>query len=562
MYFTLAVSAASREACAALTAAALGADPRIMPIRGPARVAWRAADERQAMVCWGGEAASGCGAAEGRGPGASAASRAGTIWAEASAVRARTGLARVDPVYLAEVPGAVVICDRASWAAAVTGRLGEHDPVMIAAFLSLGYPVGAATPFRRVRALGSARELTAADGRLAVTQVRDAGRAGGSAGGRRPSAPADLVAAALVDAVRPLSAVPVELSLTGGKDSRLIAAALTAAGVPFRARTHGAADHPDVVVAAMIAGQLGVEHVVTEPRPPGRHDEAELISRLRGTVLVSDGMLSAFENVGRPDPEAVAEPVQTGGHGGELLRGGYAQAAWRSRSPVGAWRPAAGAWSAAAGAELFRRMTTRRLGMLRPGAAGAYLAGLAPRAAALRRGPLHALDDFYLENRAGRWSAAARQGYLLRSPLVQPLFSDHVVAAARAVPLRDRVTDRLARQVLAALGPELLDIPLAGGGWKDGSPSPAAGAPRRASQPDWRRDSGEEMTRFLRDYTLDVGGAGGLFDVVRREAAEQVLRSPLADPHAAWALATLAALMSGDWLNARSPGSIMAAWTT
>jgi asparagine synthetase B (glutamine-hydrolysing) len=561
MYFTLAVSAASREACAALTAAALGADPRIMPIGGPARVAWRAADERQAMVCWG-EAASGCGAGEGRGPGASAASRAGTIWAEASAVRARTGLARVDPVYLAEVPGAVVICDRASWAAAVTGRLGEHDPVMIAAFLSLGYPVGAATPFRRVRALGSARELTAADGRLAVTQVRDAGRAGGSAGGRRPSAPADLVAAALVDAVRPLSAVPVELSLTGGKDSRLIAAALTAAGVPFRARTHGAADHPDVVVAAMIAGQLGVEHVVTEPRPPGRHDEAELISRLRGTVLVSDGMLSAFENVGRPDPEAVAEPVQTGGHGGELLRGGYAQAAWRSRSPVGAWRPAASAWSAAAGAELFRRMTTRRLGMLRPGAAGAYLAGLAPRAAALRRGPLHALDDFYLENRAGRWSAAARQGYLLRSPLVQPLFSDHVVAAARAVPLRDRVTDRLARQVLAALGPQLLDIPLAGSGWKDGSPSPATGAPRRASQPDWRRDSGEEMARFLRDYTLDAGGAGGLFDVVRREAAEQVLRSPLADPHAAWALATLAALMSGDWLNARSPGSIMAAWTT
>ena len=550
MYFTLAVSAASREACAALTTAALDADPRIMPIPGPARVAWRAADERQAMVCWGGGAAS-----------ASAASRAGTIWAEAAAVRARTGLARVDPVYLAEAPGAVVICDRASWAAAVTGRLGEYDPVMIAAFLSLGYPVGAATPFRRVRALGSARELTAADGRLVVTQVRGAGRVGASADARRRSraadlVAADLVAAALVDTVRPLSGVPVELSLTGGKDSRLIAAALTAAGVAFRARTHGAADHPDVVVAAMIAGKLGVEHVVTEPRPPGSHDEAELIGRLRATVLVSDGMLSAFENVGRPDPEAVAEPVQTGGHGGELLRGGYAQAAWRSRSPVGAWRPAAGAWSAAAGAELFRRMTTRRLGMLHPGAAGAYLVGLAPHAAALRRGPLPALDDFYLENRAGRWSAAARQGYLLRSPLVQPLFSDHVVAAARAVPLRDRMTDRLARRVLAALGPELLDIPLAGGGWKDGSPSPAAGLPRPVSQPDWRRDSGQEMARFLRDYTLDLGAAGGLFDVVRRGAAEQVLRSPRADPHAAWALATLAALMSGDWLNARTPGPV------
>ena len=90
------------------------------------------------------------------------------------------------------------------------------------------------------------------------------------------------VAAALVEAVGPLGerGVPVELSLTGGKDSRLIAAALTAAEVPFRARTHGFASHPDVIVAAMIASRLGIEHVVTEPRPaapeqaPGRGGRA------------------------------------------------------------------------------------------------------------------------------------------------------------------------------------------------------------------------------------------------------------------------------------------------
>jgi asparagine synthase (glutamine-hydrolysing) len=550
MYFTLAVSAASREVCAALTGTALDADPRVMPIPGPARVAWRAADERQAVVHWG-SLADGTGPAGGPGPAEGAASWAGTIWAEASALRARTGLARVDPVYLAEVPGAVVVSDRASWAATATGPLGDYDPVMLAALLSLGYPVGAATPFHRVRALGPARALEAVGGRLVVTRVRS----GGSAGTSAPSGggPADLVAAALVAAVRPLRGVPVELSLTGGKDSRLIAAALTAAQVPFRARTHGMASHPDVVVAALIAERLGVEHVVTEPRPPGSHDETELLGRLRATVLVADGMLSAFENVGWPDPEATAEPVQTGGHGGELLRGGYAQAAWRSRSPVGAWGAAAGAWNAAAGTELFRRMTTRRMGLLHPAAAGRYLAGFAPSVAALRRGPLHALDDFYLENRAGRWSAAARQAYLLRSPLVQPFFSDRVVAAARAVPLRDRITDRLPRQVLAVLGPELADIPLAGSGWKGSPRTPRVSPPRPASQPDWRQDSGEEMARFLREYALDLGAAGGLFGVVRRRAAEQVLRSPLADPHAAWALATMAALVSGDWLNARAP---------
>ena len=74
-------------------------------------------------------------------------------------------------------------------------------------------------------------------------------------------------------------------------------------------------------------------------------------------------------------------------------------------------------------------------------------------AVALARGPLAALDDFYLVNRAGRWSAAARQAYLLRSRLIQPLFADRVVRAARAVPLRDRMSDRLHRDVLGMLCP-------------------------------------------------------------------------------------------------------------
>ncbi len=79
------------------------------------------------------------------------------------------------------------------------------------------------------------------------------------------------MAEALAEAVRPLGerAAPVQLSLTGGKDSRLVAAALTAAGVPFAARTHGFASHPDVIVAGLIASRLGVEHTVTEPAAAG-----------------------------------------------------------------------------------------------------------------------------------------------------------------------------------------------------------------------------------------------------------------------------------------------------
>jgi hypothetical protein len=539
MYFTLAVSASTRERCAALVSAAAGTDPRVMPIPGPPAVVWRASDERSTVLFWSPP------------DGIAARSHAGTIWADDDGLHARTGMTRVDPVYLAEVPGAVLVSDRASWAAAVAGRLAEPDPVMVAAFLALGYPVGAATPFRGVRALGAECQLTVTAGRLTAGPAQ---RHGASAGSYAA------VAAALVDAVRPLGerGVPVELSLTGGKDSRLIAAALTVARVPFRARTHGFASHPDVIVATMIADQLGIEHVVTEPRaaaPERAPDEADVLARLRSAVLVSDGMLSAFENVGRPDPAVTAEQVQTGGHGGELLRGGYAPAAWTSRRP-------ARAWSEARGTELFRRMITRRLGLVHPAAAGAYLASLAPFAAALPRGPLRTLDHFYLVNRAGRWSAAARQAYLLREPLVQPFFADQVVRAARAVPLPDRITDRLHRGVLEQLCPELLDLPLAGSVWKCGPRIPPVRAAPVANTAaatgtaapvgaDWRRAYGDKMARLLRDYALDQGAAGGMFDLVRRTAAERALRPPQPDSHAAWALATLAALLSGDWLNAR-----------
>jgi hypothetical protein len=545
VYFTLAVSAATAARCAALAGAARDADPRVMPIPGPARVAWRAADGRAAVLHWGTPA------------GTEGTAYAGTIWAEGAEVHARTGLTRVDPVYLAEVPGAVVVSDRASWTAAVTGRLCDPDPAMIGAFLSLGYPLGGATPFRGVRALDGDRRLRTASGQLVVTRSVRAVRAPRTARVRAAEGPdrAGQVAEALTEAVRPLGerAAPVRLSLTGGKDSRLVAAALTAARIPFLARTHGFASHPDVIVAGLIASRLGFGHTVTEPAAAGTPGGADVLSRLRAAVLVSDGMLSAFENVGsgfRPDPHVAGGPpvpVEAGGHGGELLRGGYAQAARRGPAAL----------HGVAAAELLRRMTTRRLGLLRPGAAEAYLASLVRPAAALARGPLAALDGFYLANRAGRWSAAARQAYLLRSPLAQPLFDDRVVRAARAVPLRHRMSDRLHRDVLGLLCPALLDIPLAGSPWHGEPRTPATvlTAPPGPGTADWRRDSAGTVARFLRGYVLDHGEAGPVFGIVSRRAAERCLAVPQADPQAAWALATLTALLSGDWLSAREPAA-------
>jgi hypothetical protein len=292
-----------------------------------------------------------------------------------------------------------------------------------------------------------------------------------------------------------------------------------------RAHTHGFADHPDVVIATQVAAQLGIEYQVREPAAPGQ--EIDVLGRIRATVLVADGMLSAFENVGRPDP-VFSPAITAGGHGGELLRGGYAETAAGRRA------------AALRAAELLRRLTTRHLGLLRRGTAAGYVASLAPWTAALARGALQALDDFYLVNRAGRWSAAARQAYLIRESLVQPLFDERVVLAARAVPLADRTNGGLSRAVLADLCPALTDIPLAGK------------APAKTASFDWRRQYGDEIASFLRDYILDVGTSGGLFTVADRAAAEQALTPPHQDRPTVWALATLACLMSADYKNART----------
>jgi hypothetical protein len=135
--------------------------------------------------------------------------------------------------------------------------------------------------------------------------------------------------------------------------------------------------------------------------------------------------------------------------------------------------------------------------------------------------------------------AAARQAYLIRENLVQPLFGDDVVRAARAVPLASRVSGRLSRDVLAELSPELVDVPLAG--------KSTAGKTF-----DWRRDYGPEIGEFFREYILE---ASPLFDVASRPAVERLLAPGSARPDTGtvWVLATMACLVTGDWRNARQP---------
>src|ERR1700722_10678109 len=171
VFFTLAVSAATSEGCTALTERALAVDPAVMPVTGPASVAGRSADGPAALLHWG--------------DGSACASHAGTIWAGTPApdgnrdsVYARTSVTRVDPVYLTEIPGGVIVADRATRAAWTSSRLDGHAPLHLCALLNPGYPLGSVTPFHGVTAVAGSVSLRLRYGSAARGPARPRARGG------------------------------------------------------------------------------------------------------------------------------------------------------------------------------------------------------------------------------------------------------------------------------------------------------------------------------------------------------------------------------------------------
>ena len=231
-------------------------------------------------------------------------------------------------------------------------------PPAACALLNPGFPLGSVTPFRGVSALSRSTIIQVLGGAASRNGAGSPPRPRGrrtAAGSRR---------AALVAAVTPLreAGSPVELSLTGGKDSRLVAAALVKAGVPVRGRTHGFADHPDVVVAAEIARRAGHRARRADPgraRAAGRRarqDPRHGAGRRRDAVRVRERRPPRPRRLpcahrGRPRRRAAAR---------RLRRDGGPPRRRRAARRPGA-RP-----RAARSAELLRRLTTKHLGLHPP----------------------------------------------------------------------------------------------------------------------------------------------------------------------------------------------------
>ena len=204
------------------------------------------------------------------------------------------------------------------------GLRAEADPDAWRRMAACDWAMGDRTPYRGVSVVPAATRITAdRDGvrRSSLDVLTELVRHR-----RDPLTPASLevTATALAEVAASVSAawpgVPV-LSLSGGRDSRLVVAAFAAAGRPFGLKTYGG-DPGEVETARQLVGLLptGTEHEVTTPaaQRPGRR-RGGAYERARQWHDVAEGLRpstylrsSAPRRLLRHDPPLVA------GIGGEF----------------------------------------------------------------------------------------------------------------------------------------------------------------------------------------------------------------------------------------------------
>ncbi|WP_433218983.1 asparagine synthase-related protein [Microtetraspora malaysiensis] len=467
-----------------------------------------------------------------------------------------TDITRACGIFYAETPELHVVGTRALLVHLIArgGRPVRWDAPALQSMVRQGYFLSDETPFEGVRALPPATTLEIRDGVRTVTSVPLPESGPVPASRRAMRGAIEGLAEALLETVRPLTD-QVNLALTGGRDSRLMAALLHAAKVPFRVTTNGLDDHPDVVIARQIAAKLGVEHTVIPPKRTEQRDAVLVEHPLRRTFEVlrtCEGMTSAYETIVEYLP--YSSRLTMSGQSGEILRGGFLYSQGN---------PAPQAMRRRVDAFFLKdeHLFTEE--------ANAHARDLAApwqeRAAA---DPARVLDHLYVTYRVGRWHAAARAGSLRRGDAVQPFLDNRVVAAALALDPMWRRSEEVVHELIGMFAPELRRIPIEGAEWRfraerapsrwesllarRRTPAPATqkgaavqkGATKKkgAAGWNWRTSPGERLTAVLREGVLD---GDVLWDIVRKDAVEEMFAAPaVKQPALAWNLYTVGAMLS------------------
>lgn len=358
--------------------------------------------------------------------------------------------------------GAPIVASRAALVAALVGdRAPARDSALWLG--TIGYRVGLESGWAGVRQLPQRAILTADAAALRITHpplTLPPSR------GFDPALLADGLEQAKA-AIRLAAAAdgPLDLPVTGGKDSRVIVAIALAAGLKDRLSlfTRGYDGHPDVVVGEAIANRIGVPHR-REP-PLGSDLPADLtpqafLTRLRTIAFQTDGGMGGWDNVLGSE---IGRGTIVSGHLGEVLKA-YAK------------RPFDGALDPAAMVRL--QAPFDPMEVLRPHVRERLIRALGQQMDEARGAGADEADLpdlFYWRNRVPNWLGGIRGVKSFERQPLLPLGVPALMQLAFHMTAAERKMELAHYKLIEAAAPELLDLPFAHQSWH-----PALGVPVEA----------------------------------------------------------------------------------
>ncbi|WP_188196530.1 asparagine synthase-related protein [Nonomuraea sp. SYSU D8015] len=467
-------------------------------------------------------------------------------------IQAATASTRALSVFYAENEDLHLVGTRALHVHLVAnnGKVAWNE-VALQTMIRQGYFLSDETPYRGVTALGPSSIVTVKGGRRSIVTRSLPPAEPMPASARAKRRAISQLGDALVAAVEPLRTVSasVNLALTGGRDSRLMAALLHAARVPFRATTNGLDTHPDVIIARAIAAHLRIDHTVI---PPVQNEAKDAVLvphpsvRAYEVIRACEGMTSAYESIVDYRPYSTMPTMS--GQSGEILRGGFLYSQGQTTDKAMRRRVD----------DLFLKNEP-----LFTDEANEHARELA--APWLRRAgenPWEVLDHLYVTYRVGRWHAAARTGSLRRGDPIQPFLDNRVVTEALSLDQRWRHSEEVVYELTRRLAPGLQKIELEGkpwrfqagkaespGRWWQRKPSmrtPVPPVAKRGSSWNWRTSPGPHLSALLGEFVLERADA--LASLVRGDELKAFFSEPvIKQPALAWNLYTVAALLTGAY---------------
>lgn len=221
------------------------------------------------------------------------------------------------PMYVRDSGGFLAFCDHAAPLALSADGVPEPDVMSIAQLLGYGQLLGSRSLFRGVSMLdpGTVVRFTRYGRSVARAEYRYAEEG--------ESASTEELAALLTDAPAGLAAVGtpgacVTVPLSGGLDSRIIAAAVARRGDSARTFSFGDPTSPDVEIAAVVARMLGTQHR-SYPLVP-----TAFVDSIEDVLTATDGECCLIHSHGfttYPN-EALHASVALSGFAGDLTVGG------------------------------------------------------------------------------------------------------------------------------------------------------------------------------------------------------------------------------------------------